>query len=141
MNNKIYLDTSTLIKRYIEEPGSTKLDNYTKENYIYFISGITRIEFYSAFKRRLNDKTINAGEYKICINRFEDDFPFFQIVGFDNTIELSAIELINNYQMKTLDSIQLASALLIRPIYFLTSDEKLFRIAEKEIGKKAVYIS
>ncbi|MCX7759527.1 MAG: type II toxin-antitoxin system VapC family toxin, partial [bacterium] len=59
----IFIDTSSLIKRYVEEDGSTKVDKYYKGKNEIFISPITPIEFKAALKRKLQEKTIDSNTY------------------------------------------------------------------------------
>lgn len=140
MSNNIFIDTSSLIKRYVFEQGSDKLDAFFLPDNIFFISQITRIEFNSALKRRLNDNTITDDDYKKILFSFDIDFPFFSVVNLNLFIENKSIELINKYQMKTLDSIQLSSALLQNIDLFLTSDKKLFVYSKKELNDKCIFI-
>ncbi len=50
-----------------------------------------------------------------------------------------AVEMINKYHLRTLDSIQLASAILSDSELFIASDEDLYKAASKQLSK-AIFI-
>jgi PIN domain nuclease of toxin-antitoxin system len=56
---KIFLDTSSLIKLYYKEEGTSKLDKLFIENVIteIYISEITKTEFFSAIYKKLRTGT------------------------------------------------------------------------------------
>jgi len=61
---KYYLDTSTLAKRYIQEPGSKVIDRTFDEANEILVSAVTRIETISAFRRLMGEKYISEADYK-----------------------------------------------------------------------------
>jgi len=130
----LYFDTSALIKKYIFEAGSEQVDELMNKADRVFVSEITEIESYSTFKRLSVEKAINENEYDILKNEFEFDNQYFDHVGFDENIINTAKSLIEKYQLKTLDSIQLGSALILKEEidYFVACDEKLIASGKKE---------
>ena len=79
---KIFFDTSSLIKRYIEEKNSNKVTDILDKADEITISHITRIEFISAVQRRFTDKSISLSDYNTVLNEFEYDIQFFTIIVF-----------------------------------------------------------
>jgi len=61
---KLFFDTSALIKKYIIEDGSKKVDELMNKAESIIVSVITEIEVYSTFKRLLIEKAINEIDYK-----------------------------------------------------------------------------
>ncbi len=57
----IYLDTSALIKNYIEESGSHSITKTMYEADKIYVSCITRIECISTFRRILHEKNQRNG--------------------------------------------------------------------------------
>jgi predicted nucleic acid-binding protein len=108
----IFFDTSSLVKRYIEEPGSDDVDRqfFTADTVI--LSHITKTELLSALTRRRNDNSIDEDSYISATGTIEEDILQFEILPFNKNLENQAIEMIQKHGMKTLDAIQLASALL-----------------------------
>jgi PIN domain nuclease of toxin-antitoxin system len=64
----VFIDTSSLLKRYIEENGSTKVDTYYSLKNTLFISPVTILEVNSALNRKVNDETINEETYEKAIS-------------------------------------------------------------------------
>mgnify|MGYP000331973244 CR=1 FL=1 len=129
-----YFDTSALIKRYILEQGSNKVDNLFESAEAIFVSAITKIESISTIKRLLSEKVISQEEYTRLKNEIIYDFNYFSIISLNSTIEKQAINLIETYQLKTLDSIQLACFISIRDQVnaIVLSDKKLEIAARQE---------
>ncbi|HPI15196.1 MAG TPA: type II toxin-antitoxin system VapC family toxin [Spirochaetota bacterium] len=130
----LFFDTSALIKRYVIEEGSKKVDELMDKADTIIVSVITEIEAYSTFKRLLIEKAISDTDYKTLLNEFDIDYPYFTHIIFDNLITSNAKLLIDKYQLKTLDSIQLGTALLLKDEidYFIVCDSKLVKAGKKE---------
>ena len=126
-----FFDTSALIKRYVQEKGSNIVDNLMESADEIFISAITRIESISAARRLLEERSLSKSDFNVFKDNLASDFPFFTVVDFSEYIEKKAIELIEKYQIKTLDAIQLACCLAAREDidHLVTSDVKLARTA------------
>jgi len=138
----LFLDTSAVIKLYHEEEGSESLiDLITEfdEDVILTISDVCKIEFHSAFLRRVRTKEIEREIVEQVFQYFEQDLTFYHIIEVNDSVKQFAIDLLNNFAwnqgLKTLDSIQLASALISHqwvPVdYFVSADQKLLKIAKK----------
>jgi predicted nucleic acid-binding protein len=130
----IFCDTSALIKKYIIEPGSGKFDALINETDTVYVSAITEIETISTFKRLLIEHAIDKNDYGLLIDEFEFDRQYYSIIPFNDQIVTNAIQSIDIYQLKTLDSIQLGTAMIIKDEidYFVACDEKLIKAALKE---------
>ncbi len=130
----LFFDTSALIQKYIVEKGTDKVDDLMNKADQIFISVITEIETYSTFKRLLAEKAISEKDYKILTNEFETDYPFYTYIGFDDFTSANAKLLIEKYQLKTLDSIQLGTALLLKDEfdYLVVCDSKIIKSGKKE---------
>ncbi|MGC8771405.1 MAG: type II toxin-antitoxin system VapC family toxin [Brevinematia bacterium] len=136
----VFIDTSSLIKRYIEEDGSEIIDKYYKNENEIFISPITPIEFISALKRKLREKTIDLENFYRAISEWSKEELSYNIILFNKILVSEAIKLIENEPLKTLDSLQLASAKLQVLDEFVTSDRKLVQVAAKYLPCKITFI-
>ncbi|HQP49080.1 MAG TPA: type II toxin-antitoxin system VapC family toxin [Spirochaetota bacterium] len=130
----LYFDTSALIKKYILEAGSDKVDDLMNNADSIIVSSITEVETYSTFKRLLVEKVISESDYKVLLNEFDIDYPCFTQISFDAPVSTNAKLLIEKYQLKSLDSIQLGTALLLKDDidYFVVCDTKLISSGKKE---------
>ncbi len=136
----LFIDTSTLVKRYVEEKNSDIVDELFLKADSVEVSSITRIELNSAFARRLADKSIDKKSYEMALAEFNNELVFFNIITFSGSVEAEAVNLIRKYQMKTLDGVQLASARLSGRDSFVTSDKRLYEIAVKELPVECIYV-
>lgn len=138
----LYLDSNALIKLYHTEAGTGNLVELLKDNaddLVLTISDIARIEFYSAFLKRVRKKEISPKKAQSVFSSFEDDIYMFNLIEVDNIVKSNAVELLKKEAitlgLTTLDSIQLSAAITAHNLFpvdiFITSDRKLVNIAEK----------
>ena len=137
---KSFFDTSSLVKRYIQEPGSGEADEIFISSDSLYVSSITQIELTSALTRRLLEKTIGEKPYTEVLKSFRAELKYFAVVPFNSQIEKYAIRIIEKHGMKTLDAIQLSSAIESNTDQFVTSDKRLFEIASKMTGLNCLFI-
>ena len=126
-----FFDTSALIKNYVEETGSEKVSALMEEADEIFVSEITIIECFSTLKRILSERLISESDYIRLKKEIQYDFEFFSRVGLSPK---NCEPLIDEYQLKTLDSIQLAASLSVSDEIdaFICCDKKLLKAAEAE---------
>jgi uncharacterized protein len=136
---RYYIDTSSLIKLYHNELGSSKvLEIYKSENEI-IISEICKIEFLSAVSRKHREQEINSETLYALIDKFEDDIVHrYEMLKFSSLVIDEAWELLrrfaDNHSLKTLDSIQFAffNTYCESGTTFVCSDKKLSQLVENE---------
>ncbi len=122
-----FADTSALIKKYIDEAGSSVVeDSFTSADQIW-VSPITKIECTSTIARIFRQGLVTLSHMEDFLNELETDFYDFQIVAFTDELVEASQRLVLKYHLKSLDSIQLASAIQCDPkdITILVSDKKL----------------
>jgi predicted nucleic acid-binding protein len=131
-----FFDTSALVKRYHVEEGSEKVDEiFNDPEGIFAIASITIAEFTSVFARKLNEGIISEDDLRICLSEFSKDMiSSFGIVDLGRNHTNKSIPLILKYNLRTLDSLQLATFLdlsHLNPI-MVASDEALLNATLKE---------
>jgi predicted nucleic acid-binding protein len=136
----IFIDTSSLIKRYVQEEGSGDVDRFFNEENDIIIAPITAIEFHAALNRKLRDKSISMETHHKAIAAWEMEGASYNTVSFDDGLIGVSLDMVSRYALKTLDSIQLAAAALSDAGAFVTSDKQLHEIALREFTDKAVFI-
>lgn len=129
----LFIDTSALIKNYIEEKGSTGLSDLMYQADEIFISLVTPIECIATIRRILVDKRITEDMYRTLKDEIFYDIKYFQVLDNKNALQYCE-PIIDRYQLKTLDSIQLSSALYVKDkiMTFVCCDNKLNKAAEAE---------
>ena len=130
---KAFIDTSSLIKKYVSEGDYEKFDQILEKITQIIISPITGLEINSVLERKIREKSISKPDATLIESNFNQDRDYFGVVNWSERLEKSSRLVIRKYQLKTLDGIQLGSALLAKPDVFITSDKNLFAKAKKEI--------
>ena len=136
----VFIDTSALAKRYIEEAGSKEVDSYFQDQNDIFLAPITSIEMQSVFHRRLKEKSIPTEVITIALSEWNKEKNLFQFIPFNSALSNTAIDVIERASIKTLDSIQLASAEISSVDLFVTADKALSRAAENILDIKVICI-
>ena len=134
---RIFIDTSSLVKIYHKEIDSDKIIKTLPEYQGIFLCELTKVEFVSAFWKKVGTGEATEKEAKEAIRFFEKDYNKFHWIIIDREIINSAISFVNKYSkngLRTLDSIQLACAVSVKEKAdaFLTSDKILKTIFVKE---------
>ena len=136
---KLFLDTSSLIKLYHNETGTTELEELFIDIDIteVYLSEISKIEFSSTILKKVRTKEITKEEAVITLELFESDFEKYTFISIDSIIIEQSRLFISKYGiegLRTLDSIQLSTAVyLIKQIdLFLTADKLLKLLFEAE---------
>lgn len=128
-----YFDTSALIKNYIEEKGSDTVTELLIKTDNVIVSEITLLEGFSALRRILLEALISKNNYTAVKNELKEDFQYFTIIEVEQAVP-ECERLMDIYQLKTLDSIQLSSALYNKNQIdgFICCDNRLIEAAQKE---------
>ena len=147
----LYVDSSALIKHYIQEAGSDALNARLNEESVrqtgVFISTVGYAEILATFARRFRENLLLKREADLLPRQFRDDW-IFELTE----VELSAgvlgfiPRLVKEHPLRGSDAIHLASALWLRdaarlgvrfgpaarPLTFATSDKRLKNAASAE---------
>jgi len=136
---KIFLDSSSLIKLYHSEIGTEYLDKIFEDHTIeeIFLSDIAKVEFTSAIWKKVRTKDLTDKEADFIIESYINDYDNYTFVELDDELVLLARDLILKYGIKglrTLDSIQLASIIIIKSelAFAVTADDLLKSFIKSE---------
>lgn len=135
----MFLDTSSLLKLYHREIGTTELESLFSTLKIteVFLSEISKIEFTSTIWKKVRTKEVTILEAQTTLDLFESDFNKYSFIATDSIIIEQARILISKYGiqgLRTLDSIQLATCIsLVQQVdLFLTADNLLKALFKAE---------
>lgn len=136
-----YLETSALVKLYVQEPGSERLVRLTARahNHRFAVLALTRVEMHSAIRRRQREGDIDPPVADRLLRQFEQHLEsrFIKQVLNDPLIDL-AISLVDRHALRAYDAVQLAGCLKLKENSandqpsFVCSDQKLLEAAENE---------
>ena len=135
----IFLDTSCLFKLYHYENDTQKIiDTIAKNNVtIIFLSELAKIEFTSTIWKKVRTLEFTELRRKTIYSRFESDFESYSFIPADKILMDCARNLVDKYGkqgLRTLDSIQLATALSLKNEceLFITTDKLLDNFFKQE---------
>lgn len=130
---RIFLDTSALAKRYVQEPGSEELEGLLARTATeIFISPLAFVEFASAIGRKLRNKEIAEARVSDAIKELEEDWhKVFAKIPLEDLLAETAAAIALEYSLKGADAAHLASAQITGAELFVASDNKLIRVAKK----------
>lgn len=131
----LYLDTSSLVKLYIEETHSNLVRKWVRAAEIISTCRVACPETISAFNRRFKAGDLIKSEYETVLKSFSREWLSFVVVDFD---EIEAGQLVQKYGLRGFDAVHLSSAKLIKKqqngisLSFSSFDEKLNSAAAAE---------
>ena len=131
---RAFIDTSSLIKKYIEETGSEEFGVLLESVSEIIVSPITVLELHSAIERRLRERTLKPSDARWIEKEFMTDYDFFGLVEWNDELIGEGLRTIRKYQLRVLDAIQLSAALISDTGLFVTSDRRLYQAARKEMA-------
>jgi predicted nucleic acid-binding protein len=139
-----FLDTSALVKQYVDEPGSQWIRSSVieSEEGIVFISRVTEVEVSSTFARRVREGTISSREREEVESAFCDDCQnLYHVIDLNEEVIELAKNLVIHYPLRAYDAIQLASAIGahtsfvkrgLSPLTFVSADNRPLDVAHQE---------
>ena len=133
----VYLDTSSLVKLYVEEAGSAIVRDVTQKASVIATSKIAYAEARAAFARKQRDDGFSITALKKIVEDLNRDWESYFIIEVTAGIISSAGDIAEKYLLRGFDSIHLASAVSLKgkirgEVYFSSADAKLNRAAGKE---------
>ena len=105
----LYLDTSSLVKLYIDEPGSDEVRSLLGASDVIATSWLAYTEFRAAVARRRRERAITARAFALAKQSFETDWSHYFAVRPTADLCRTAGELAERYKLRAYDSIHLAS--------------------------------
>ncbi len=133
----LYCDTSALIKRYVEEEGTEKVDALWSDACAIATSVVAFAETFSAFRRKLREGLLSDEEYVGLEKKFREDYKQLILVPIKSELDAVIEDLIRRHPLKGFDAIHLASALVFKELQvsapiFACFDNTLNKAAMKE---------
>jgi predicted nucleic acid-binding protein len=134
----LFLDTSSLVKLYVEEAGRDEVVALCRSATTLAVSALAEFEFLSAIGRRRADGELTAKGYEQTRAAFYADWSeIFVHQPLSDAVMTEVRTLLSAYRLRTLDAFQLASAITYSNVHgnkpvFVTADAALRDIAERE---------
>ena len=133
----LFLDTSSLVKLYIDEVGSGQAWHLVDASAEQWVSVVTYAEARAALARRRREGSLGVEDYGRVIADLNRDWSKLNIVPVDQALVEAAGALAERHALHGFDAIQLACALRVREtdgveVTVSTHDERLARAARVE---------
>ncbi len=136
-----YLDTSSLVKLYVEEEGSPLVRELVERSELVATSVVAYAEARAALARQRREGGLMATGYNRAKADFERDWPRYLTIEVSEAVYRSAGDLAEKHHLRGFDSLHLASYLALyregaRQTRFSAFDEALNRAARKEAKER-----
>ena len=133
----LYVDTSALVKIYVDETKSVDVRENVKKAEGVATSRIAYAEARAAFARKRREQGLSRVDYRSVVTDLDQDWDDYFIVDVSQTVVRAAGILAENQALRGADAIHLASAVTLskqvgESIMFLCFDGRLATAADKE---------
>lgn len=135
----VYLDTSNLVKLYVNEPDSDAVAELVNQADVVVTSVLAYAETRATFARRRRERHLSASETAAVVRQFDEDWTRFVVMTFGDALAQAAGRLADRHGVRGCDAVHLASfeELLAHcdddDIRFSCADDRLVRAA-KSLG-------
>lgn len=132
----MYFDSSALVKRYVEELGSTEVQALL-ETHLAATARLTETEVASALARRCREGAFSTIERDRAFASLRRDLRSIYRVELTSAVTRRSLDLLKRYSLRAADAVQLASCLELReqlalPVLFVAFDRRLCEAAAGE---------
>ena len=133
----VYLDTSALVKLYVEEEHSDTVRAVCKRAHVVSTSVIAYVEVRATFARVQREGYLGLEDYRQLVHDFEQDWPTYFVIEITETLVHRAGNLAEQYALRAYDALHLGSASVLQDeveggVLFGCFDSQLLEAAEVE---------
>ena len=106
----VFLDSSAIAKRYLQEPGSNHLEEILSLASSLGVSVICLAEVVSSFCRLRREGKLSPAQYRKAKRAFLTDIEDCSVTDVTDQVMARAIELLERWPLRSSDALQVASA-------------------------------
>ncbi len=134
----LYLDTSSLVKLYVEESSSGEIERLVAEASLVCTSVIAYAEARSALARLCREGALTSEEHVLAKADLDHDWPHYLALEVTPEVWQGAGDLAEKHALRGFDSLHLASFLHLTradfgdSVQFSSFDDRLNRAAQAE---------
>lgn len=132
---KVFFDSSSFVKRFVEEVGSDEVEKICQETSVLSVCVILLPEIISAFNRKFREHVITTKEYLLLKKTLMNDIQDVTIIQLTPNVISLTIELLEKNKLRGMDSLHLACALEWKAELFVTADKQQ-AVAAQNAGMK-----
>ncbi|MCF6235351.1 MAG: type II toxin-antitoxin system VapC family toxin [Gammaproteobacteria bacterium] len=135
----VFFDSSAFIKKFIQEQGSTEVDDYCQQASMLGLSIICLPEMMSALNRKVREGNLSIENYLILKGQIAEDIKDIQIINLVPEVVEGSIILLENNMLRSLDALHLSCAITWNSELFISSDKRQIQAAENS-GLQVQYV-
>jgi predicted nucleic acid-binding protein len=132
---KLYLDTSDLVKMYVDQPRSEEVRSLTDNASALATASITYAETRAALARLRRESVLSASRFAAIKRQLEEDWRHVVSVHMNGDLVREAGEFAERYRLRGMDSLHLAAYAEFRRTN--APDEVRFCSSDTELDKAA----
>jgi predicted nucleic acid-binding protein len=130
----VYLDTSCLIKLYVEESDRPDILRLVQNAAVVVTSALTYPETRATLARRRRERLMTAAEASAAVAQLDADWPRFAVIPVSDELGRTAGRLADVHGLRGADAVHLASFELLLShcdddVQFSSADDRLSRAA------------
>lgn len=131
----LYLDTSALVKLYLDEPGRKAITAAVSNETAVATQEIAYIEAHAAFSRADREGRLSHSELERLRGDFDRDWPSYLVIRVSQPLLERAVKLVDSFALRAYDAMHLSAAQTLaeesdEPLLFACFDRRLSRAAE-----------
>jgi uncharacterized protein len=132
----LYLDTSALVKLYVEETGTLPVVARVEQAAAVATARVTYAEARAALARHRREGALSPTALRQAVRELEADWSAYDIVEASEAVVRHAGGLAERHALRGYDAVQLAAAISVRrgggDVEFCTFDGRLAAAADRE---------
>lgn len=132
----LYLDTSALVKLYVEEVGSTDVALWVEQVGVVVTARIAYAEARAAFARQRRERGLTTASLRRVVTHFDEDWGRYAVVEITDALVRIAGRYAERHALRGFDALHLAAATQLRgsgdPVAFGCFDRALNHAAHRE---------
>jgi predicted nucleic acid-binding protein len=132
----LYVDSSALVKLYVEESGSIAVAAAVEEAAAVATARITYAEARAAFARHARAGGLTPAELRRVVRHLDEEWGQYSLVEVTDAVVRRAGTLAERHKLRGYDAVQLAAALDLRlpgtDVWFSSFDARLNQAARRE---------
>ena len=124
MGLRVFLDTSALAKRYVDEPGSSGVIALLENAEALDLSVLAIPETIGTLSRLVREGRLTSSQYVALKERALTDLEGAAVHGIGAPTVAGAVDLLERFPLRTLDALHVATALECGSDLFVSADTR-----------------
>ena len=120
----VFLDSSALAKRYVQEPGSTEVDKILQDASAVGVAIICVPEVVSALSRLRRERKLTAAQFQQARRALFEEVADCSVIQISDAVVRRAVDLLAKHPLRAADAMHVAAAAEWRADLFVSADAR-----------------